>query len=157
MTKHSEITKNQWRCFCDDYTRRYRGWMVNVDAYDPTLAKLYCEKHPPLLKVMVNNLAFQGIVFEGGGLRPELLISLASCSALFTHRIIHPAFILTLTTEAGLHEGLIIHDKTNGVVQIGFCEPARPVFLDDWIGLGSLNRKYTFRLPAEETSVSGNV
>ena len=157
MAKHSEIAKNQWQSFCDNFTRQHWGWVVKVDAYDPTLAKLYCESPPPRLKAMANNLAFQGIVFEDSGFRLELLICLASGGGLFTHRVMHPTIIVALWTDVGLHEGIIIHDKSGGLIHIHFREPASPELLDDWMGLGSRNRKRVFRLPDGSIQVSAKV
>jgi hypothetical protein len=148
MAKHSEIAKIQWQSFCDNYTRQHRGWVVKVDAYDPALAKLFCQAPPPRLKAMANNLAFQGIVFEDSGSRLELLICLASGGELFTHRVMQPTIIVALWTDVGLDEGIIIHDKTGGLIHMRFRKPASPELLDDWMGLGSRNRKHVFRLSA---------
>jgi len=148
MAKHSEIAKIQWQSFCDNYTRQHRGWVVKVDAYDPALAKLFCQAPPPRLKTMANNLAFQGIVFEDSGFRLELLICLASGGELFTHRVMQPTIIVALWTDVGLDEGIIIHDKTGGLIHMRFRKPASPELLDDWMGLGDRNRKHVFRLSA---------
>ena len=148
MAKHSEIAKIQWQSFCDNYTRQHRGWVVKVDAYDPALAKLFCQAPPPRLKTMANNLAFQGIVFEDSGFRLELLICLASGGELFTHRVMQPTIIVALWTDVGSDEGIIIHDKTGGLIHMRFRKPASPELLDDWMGLGARNRKHVFRLPA---------
>jgi len=148
MAKHSEIAKIQWQSFCDNYTRQHRGWVVKVDAYDPALAKLFCQAPPPRLKAMANNLAFQGIVFEDSGSRLELLICLASGGELFTHRVMQPTIIVALWTDVGLDEGIIIHDKTGGLIHMRFRKPASPELLDDWMGLESRNRKHVFRLSA---------
>jgi hypothetical protein len=157
MAKHSEIAKSQWQSFCDNYTRQHRGWVVKVDAYDPALAKLFCQAPPPRLKAMANNLAFQGIVFEDSGFRLELLICLASGGELFTHRVMQPTIIVALWSDIGLHEGIIIHDKTGGLIHMHFREPASPELLDDWMGLGSRNHKHVFRLPAGALKVFAKV
>ncbi|MDD1635793.1 MAG: DUF5335 domain-containing protein [Methylococcaceae bacterium] len=148
MAKHSEIAKIQWQSFCDNYTRQHRGWVVKVDAYDPALAKLFCQAPPPRLKTIANNLAFQGIVFEDSGFRLELLICLASGGELFTHRVMQPTIIVALWTDVGSDEGIIIHDKTGGLIHMRFRKPASPELLDDWMGLESRNRKHVFRLSA---------
>jgi len=58
----------------------------------------------------------------------------------------HPTIIVALWTDAGLHEGITIHDKSGGLIHIRFHEPASPELSDNRMGLGSRNRKYVFRL-----------
>ncbi|MGR8933123.1 MAG: DUF5335 family protein [Gammaproteobacteria bacterium] len=128
----TEIAKNQWQSFCDGYTRQHLGWLVKVDIYDPSMSKLCRDSPAPSLKAMAIDMAFRGIVFQSDGFRPELLINLGSGKELFTHRLIHPTHIVSVKSAAGLHEGLLIHDRKGGIVQIRFREPANPELLDGW-------------------------
>jgi hypothetical protein len=133
MKTRSEIAKGLWQSFCASYTRQHVGWMVKVDVYDPSMSRLCGETPSPCLKLMANDLTFQGIALEDRSSRPQLLVTLASNGELFTHRLMRPTHIVAIETASGLHEGLLIHDKTGGLMQIRFREPASAELLDGCI------------------------
>lgn len=148
QSKRTEIAKNHWQSFCDNYTRQHQGWIVKVDIFDPSMSNHRRGEPSPRLKALAADLAFRGIVFQDSESHPELLINLGSGKELFTHRLMRPAQIVTLETTEGLHEGLLIHDSNGGMVQIRFREPANPELLDGWIALETGIRNRPLWLPA---------
>ena len=128
MTKSSEIAKKLWPGFCDDYSRQHQGWLVSLETHDPL-------NSPAHLQAMAGELAFQGVVLQDHGPAPELLVTLGRGEEIFTHRIVQPTRIITLETDAGLHEGLLIQDDNGGQLRIRFRVPASPEALDGWVAL----------------------
>lgn len=143
----TEIARNQWRSFCDGYSRQHQGWIVKVNIYDPSMSKLSYYNPTSRFKTMANDLAFRGIVFEDFGPRPELLVNLGSGTELITHRLMQPTHIVEVETVNGLHEGLLIHDRNGGVMQIRFREPANPEMLDGWVALETASQSRPPWLP----------
>lgn len=146
--KRTEITRNHWQSFCDGYSRQHQGWVVKVDIYDPSVSKISRYHSKPRLMPMAIDLAFRGIVFEDRGSRPELLINLGNGKELITHRLMQPTHIVILEAANGFHEGLLLHDRDGGVMQIRFREPANPVLLDVWMALETGRHHRSSRLPA---------
>jgi hypothetical protein len=142
-TIRTEIAKNQWQSFCEDYTRQHEGWIVKIDVYDPSMSKLGGNKLPIRLQSLAVDLMFRGIVFQDGGGRPELLVNLGRGKELFTHRLMRPTHIVALESDNGFHEGLLLHDRNGGLVQIRFREPARPELLNGWLALETDSRGVT--------------
>ncbi len=128
MTKSSDIAKKLWPGFCDGYSRQHQGWLVSLEIHDP----LAPTSNP---QAMAGELAFQGIALQDHGPAPELLVTLGRAEEIFTHRVVQPARIAALETDAGLHEGLLIQDENGGQFKIRFRAPASPETLDGWVAL----------------------
>ncbi len=128
MTKSSAIARKRWADFCDHYTRQHQGWLVSLETCDPSTS-------PPVSHPMTEALTLQGIAFQEHGAAAELLVTLGRAEEFFTHRIAQPARILTLETDAGMHEGLLVQDESGGQLRILFRVPASPEALDGWVTL----------------------
>lgn len=133
MKKRTEIAKGLWQSFCDSYTRQHLGWIVKVDVYEPSLPESGDADPSSSLKEVATDLVFQGLALQDGDSHPELMVTFASDGTLFTFRLRHPTHIVAIETPAGQHEGLLLHDKTGGLVQIKFRVPATPELLDGYI------------------------
>jgi hypothetical protein len=130
MTRRTTIDKQCWAAFCDAYSRQHQGWIANVETYDPRLAESAGLQASAGLLPLVSNLALQGLVFEDRHAHTDLVVSVGGGENLVTHRIVEPSQIVTLQTDSGLDEGLLIHDENGGLMRIRFRAPASPEALD---------------------------
>lgn len=132
----TEISREQWQNFCDQFTRSHHGWLVTLGRIRSAVLDQDTQADIGL-GVLVDKAILQGITPEDKGDHMELLISLGEKSQQLTHRVVKPERIFFEQTEEGVHAGLRIDSADGQTTLLRFRTPARPETLD---GLAEFER-----------------
>jgi hypothetical protein len=125
------IPPDQWRTFCDRFSRQHRGWFITVAATDTqTLPAQSLTATHPLHEQLISDAPLRGITAEDTPLGPIITIIAGRDAQRITHRIQNPKEILFERSEQAAHVALRIDDHTGCSTLLRFRVPAEPETLD---------------------------
>ncbi len=117
-----EIDRNNWDEFFESFSRRYRGWLVNVQVAGQDARRRFEAK----------GLPFQGIAMDdkGTGQDQVSIFMNRELKENLTHIVSRPTRIRLQQNEEGADQGIEVEagDGTKTIVQ--FVNPARPDLVD---------------------------
>ena len=143
-SRHTEVTRDDWQKFCDEFSRQHHGWRVKIDIIDTMLLdKALSESDIHALR-LANNMVFEGITDEQGvqGVEDELSIIVTEGKQHITHRIRHPIRMWTEQTQDGAHKGLRIDTTMGETTLIHFRVAALPEALDGVTEVEHFHRRH---------------
>lgn len=115
-----EVPLGDWPRFFDEFSRRYRGWLVSVDILGALGAQV--EAHERALK---------GVVVEERNGRPVIEILTGSGpDETLAHTVAGPTRVQVEETHEGAEAAVQIESRDEGRTLIRFRAPALPEAVD---------------------------
>ena len=98
--KTQEIPRNEWPAFMDSFSRRYQGWLADVEIFGPEIGSQTAERELPL----------EGITAELGDGKPDMIAIMlgAEPDDHITHTITAPSQVSVEKTDEGADAALAI-------------------------------------------------
>jgi len=98
--KTQEIPRNEWPTFLDSFTRRYTGWLADLEIFGPEIGSQMEEQGLPL----------EGITAELGNGKPDSIAIMlgADPNDHITHTITAPSQVSVEKTDEGADAALAI-------------------------------------------------
>ena len=120
---YQEIPPEQWRDFCDEFSKQHEGWLITVDIVDETgeTDRETLAEEIPLWGVTVDEVQEQTEVHIIAGDQPRHV----------THVIRDPATIAFEQNQEGAHTGLRIDTRDGPSVVVRFRMAAVPEYVDE--------------------------
>lgn len=106
----TEIPRDQWHSFCDEFSRLHRGWLVTIGVIDTQLLEASAEARAHAL---TDDLIFQGITEEEKRGHTDLAIAAGEGEFHIAHAVHEPQHLYLESTEDGAHKGMRI-DEADG-------------------------------------------
>lgn len=119
---YQEIPREQWKDFCDEFSKQHEGWLVSVEIVDET--------GEPNHEVIASELALWGVTVDELQDQTEVHIIAGDQPRHVTHVIRDPAAIGFEQDEQGGHTGLRIDTQEGPSVLVRFRTAAVPESVD---------------------------
>ena len=119
---YQEIPREQWKDFCDEFSKQHEGWLVSVEIVDET--------GEPDHKVIASELTLWGVTVDELQDQTEVHIIAGDQPRHVTHVITDPAGIGFEQDEQGGHTGLRIDTQEGPSVLVRFRTAAVPESVD---------------------------
>ena len=119
---YQEIPREQWKDFCDEFSKQHEGWLVNVEIVDETRETDH--------EVIASELTLWGVTVDELQDQTEVHIIAGDQPRHVTHVITDPAAIIFEQDEQGGHTGLRIDTQEGPSVLVRFRTAAVPEFVD---------------------------
>jgi Family of unknown function (DUF5335) len=122
MMKTQEIKREDWPSFLDAFTRRYRGWLADLEVFGPEMGS-QTEEH---------ELPFAGITAELGNGRPDKIEIMLGGEPddHITHVITAPTDISVEKTDEGVEAALAIKAPDGTTTLLRFRAEPLPKMAD---------------------------
>jgi len=120
--KTQEISRNEWPGFFDSFTRRYEGWLADVEIFGAEIGSQIEEHELPL----------EGITAELGNGRPdriEIMLG-AEPDDHITHTITAPLLVSVEKTDEGADAALAIKAPDGTTTLLRFRAVMLPEMVD---------------------------
>jgi hypothetical protein len=115
-----EVPRHEWARFFDEFSRRYRGWLVNVDIFGALGAQV--EAHERALK---------GVVVEERDGSPVIeILTGGDPDETLTHTVARPTRVQVEETREGAEAAVQIESRDEGRTLIRFRAAALPETVD---------------------------
>ncbi len=142
----TEIPRQQWQAFCEQYTRQHHTWLVNLSVSDIHVcigAETRTEEAEQRMRLLSESAVFQSIVAEPRYGSYAISVVIGKPPRQITHRIDDPAHLFFRSTEEGAHEGVVVESDSGQTTLLRFRTVALPEMLDglteaelEWYGAG---------------------
>ena len=116
-----EIPKQQWREFCDAFSRAHEGWRATMEVFSDNVVADVEAREMPLVGVTVDTKRRECVAIALGA--PDF--------GHLTHFISEPASLRLKQTEDGADEGLSIESAGGITTLLHFHSPVRPELLEE--------------------------
>jgi hypothetical protein len=121
-----KISVNEWRGFCDSFSREHHGWLVSVAVTDPNGNDI---GKPLSAKVLAQNLPLQEIREAQSEDDAEIMITVGEGSDEISFLIEHVAAIYENSDKKNNAQkdiGMRIDSTDNTSTEVQFRTPAEP-------------------------------
>ena len=117
-----EIPRNEWPAFMDSFTRRYEGWLADLEIFGPEIGSQVEERELPL----------EGITAELGDNQPDMIAIMlgAEPDDHITHTITAPLQVSVEKTDAGADAALAIKAPDGTTTLLRFRAVMLPELVD---------------------------
>jgi hypothetical protein len=128
-----EIPREQWKTFCDQFTRQHHAWIVNLSVSDTDvglgggIGAVDAERH---MRLLSRSAAFHSIAVEDDDGHCTLAIVVGPPPGAVACWIYDPRHLFFRHTEEGAHEGLVIESPSGETTLLRFRAAALPEDLD---------------------------
>ena len=119
---YQEIPREQWKDFCDEFSKQHEGWLVSVEVVDET--------REPDREVLDSELTLWGVTVDELPDQTKVHIIAGDQPRHVTHVITDPAGIGFEQDEQGGHTGLRIDTQEGPSVLVRFRTAAVPESVD---------------------------
>lgn len=119
---YQEIPREQWKDFCDEFSKQHEGWLVSVELVDETAE--------PNHEVIASELPLWGVTVDELPDQTEVHIIAGDQPRHVTHVITDPAAIAFEQDEQGGHTGLRIDTQEGPSLLVRFRTAAVPESVD---------------------------
>ncbi|HKJ75646.1 MAG TPA: DUF5335 family protein [Gammaproteobacteria bacterium] len=126
--ERTEVARDGWRDFCNEFSRRHGGWQVDIS----TISTRLLEQDPDAeaaAQRLSHDAAFHGIALEGAAEAPVLTVSAGEPPQHLDHRVGGPRH-LWLEKRGVAVRGLRIDDASGQSTLLRFRVPAVPEEVD---------------------------
>lgn len=120
--KTQEIPRNEWPAFMDSFTRRYEGWLADVEVFGSEIGSQVEEHELPL----------EGITAELGDGHPDMIEIMLGQERddHITHTITAPLRVSVEKTDEGADAALAIKAPDGTTTLLRFRAAMLPEFVD---------------------------
>jgi hypothetical protein len=120
--KTQEIPRNEWPAFFDNFTRRYAGWLADIEVFGSEIGSQIAEQELPL----------EGITAELGKGRPDRIAIMLGVDPddHITHTITAPTNVSVEKTDEGADAALAIKAPDGTTTLLGFRAVMLPEKVD---------------------------
>lgn len=121
--KTQEISRNDWPAFFDSFTRRYEGWLADLEVFGSEIGSQVEEEQLPL----------EGITAELGNGKPDQIEIMLGAEAAdhITHTITAPSGVSVEKTDEGADAALAIKAPDGSTTLLRFRAIMLPEMVDD--------------------------
>lgn len=127
MVRIEPVTE-EWRGFCNEFSRRHGGWRVDISCISTRLLEQDPDAEEAAQR-LAHDAAFHGVSLEGPATGQVLTASAGEPPQHLDHRVYRPLH-LWLEREGGAVRGLRIDDADGWSTLIRFRVPAVPEEVD---------------------------
>lgn len=115
-----DIPRDDWPRFFDEFSRRYRGWLVSVDIFGSLGAQ-----------VEAHERALEGVVVEERHGNPVIeIVTAGAPGETLTHPVARPTRVQVEQTQEGAEVAVQIESQDEGRTLIRFRATALPETVD---------------------------
>ena len=120
--KTQEVPRNEWPAFLDSFTRRYEGWLADVEIFGSEIGSQIEEQEMPL----------EGITAELGNGKPDSIAIMlgANPDEHITHTITAPSQVSVEKTDEGTDVALSIKAPDGTTTLLRFRAVMLPELVD---------------------------
>ena len=120
--KTQEIPRNEWPTFLDSFTRRYEGWLADVEIFGSEIGS----------QLEAQGLPLEGITAELGNGKPDSIAIMlgADPSNHITHTITAPSQVSVEKTDEGADAALAIKAPDGTTTLLRFRAVMLPEMVD---------------------------
>ena len=126
----TDIPRQQWGLFCDQFSRQHRGWIVNLGSVDSGVFDSDPESAEPHIRPMASPMPLETLLVAHRGDELQLLVTAGERPEHVTHVVRRPEQLRFEQTDEGEHRGLTIATASGETILLRFRVPARPEVLD---------------------------
>ena len=116
----TEIPREEWRRFLDEFSRRHAGWLVTIEVNDPREGRSELARDVPL----------SGVSAELHGRAPEIESLAGPRGREINPRIAAPSRLTLSRTPGGADEGVEMESADGTRTLVRFRTPALPETVD---------------------------
>lgn len=125
------IPREQWQRFCEEFSRKYRGWLIRLWVLDTVNLEAGMDENA---NMAVRDMGLREIAIEHHGERIDLVVMTSGEGESHVDHAVHDVDQLMVERdEEGVANGLLINGADATSTLIRFRVPASPETLD---GLG---------------------
>jgi len=124
------IPQQQWRSFCNEFSRQHHGWRVNLTVIDTRQLDAQPQAADTAATPLVTDQLFQGIIVDTREQALELTILVGEGGHHTAHPIGQPLRIQFEQLAGGAHRGLRIDSASGETTLLVFRSAAAPEDLD---------------------------
>jgi len=124
------IPPQQWRSFCDQFSRQHHGWRVTLTVVDTRQLDTRPQQIEAASRRLVTDQLFRGITAEPRRQGLELTILVGEGTQHTAHPVGQPLRIEFEQQQGGAHRGLRIDTTSGETLCLAFRSAAAPEELD---------------------------
>ena len=125
IMKREEILRERWQDFCNEFSRRHKGWLVTLDVVEKTPRRgrkqTLAGEH-----ILANDMPLKGIAVEQKGEETFLFVTVGDDRDRITHRVADPSAVFLEQTDDEEHTCLNISGGGDQTTLICFQDPTAP-------------------------------
>ncbi len=127
----TEIPRESWKPFCDDFTRQHQFWIINISEGDkiPDDQKT-AGSSGDSPRALYQMIALHSISADGSDGDYKISIVAGTPPNQVTHVIYNPARLFFNQNNEGAHEGVAIEHESGEITLMRFRAAALPETLD---------------------------
>jgi hypothetical protein len=127
----TEIPREQWKTFCDQFTRQHQSWIVNLSVSDVGIsAEIEAEEAEQRMRPLSRSAVFHSIAIEPHYGDYTVAIMVGAFPRQVPYFVDDPIHLFFRHTEEGAHEGLVIESASGETTLLRFRVAASPETLD---------------------------